>query len=287
MSKKYLMVIANYPDERQEFFEKYMSPRNKEYAKMHGYEYLEFKDNLALVRNNPTWWKFSVVKDLIDSNTIKENDIISHFDADMCMVKPEYEFTTNKSFTYVIDSGNTHCMGCYSMRINEWSKNTIDLILDEKRYKKLVDVKSKHEFLGYTNSFIEQFREQAAWYYLAGIKRHSDIPFWDLENFGWHSSKDEFTYFSLDDLYKNVEILPTKWNVTEMLGESHMLFDINKTHYKDVIIRHFASKQPWRKEWFQNTESFTFKLLHTFPINFMRKFLEPPLRKIKRKLFKS
>ena len=110
----------------------------KEYAKMHGYEYLEFKDNLALVRNNPTWWKFSVVKDLIDSNTIKENDIISHFDADMCMVKPEYEFTTNKSFTYVIDSGNTHCMGCYSMRINEWSKNTIDLILDEKRYKKLV-----------------------------------------------------------------------------------------------------------------------------------------------------
>ena len=49
------MVIANYPDERQEFFEKYMSPRNKEYAKMHGYEYLEYKDNLALVRNNPTW----------------------------------------------------------------------------------------------------------------------------------------------------------------------------------------------------------------------------------------
>ena len=91
----------------------------------------------------------------------------------------------------------------------------------------------------------------------------------------------------MDDLYKNVEILPTKWNVTEMLGESHMLFDINKTHYKEVIIRHFASKQPWRKEWFDNTESFKFKLLHTFPINYLRKYIEPPHRKIKRRFFRS
>ena len=42
MSKKYLMVIANYPDERQDFFEKYMSPRNKEYSRMHNFEYLEY-----------------------------------------------------------------------------------------------------------------------------------------------------------------------------------------------------------------------------------------------------
>lgn len=281
------MVIANYPDERQDFFEKYMSPRNKHYARIHNFEYLEFKDEFPIFRENPTWWKFTIVKDLINANVLKENDIISHLDADMCVVKPEFELTTNKSFTYVIDSGNTHCMGCYSMRINEWSKNTIDMILDEIRFKKLVEVKSKHDFFGYTNSFIEEFREQAAWYYLAGIKRHSDIPFWEIENFGWHSSKDEFTYFSLDDLYKNVEILPTKWNVTEMLGESHMMFDINKTHYKDVIIRHFASKQPWRKEWFFDTNKLIFRLLHTFPINYLRKYIETYLRQIKRKFFKN
>jgi hypothetical protein len=287
MTKKYLMVIANYPDERQDFFEKYMSPRNKEYAKLHNFEYLEYKENLKLIRDNPTWWKFSIVKDLIDSDVLKENDIITHLDADMCIVKPEYELKSSKSFTYVIDSGNTHCMGCYSMRINEWSKNTIDLILDEDRYQKLLKVDTVHDYFGYTNSFVSDFREQAVWYSLAGIKRHSDIPFWDLKDYGWHSAFNEFTHFSIDDLYKNVEILPTKWNVTEMVGESHMLFNINKTHHNDVIIRHFASRQPWRKEWFQNTNTIKFRLLHTFPINYIRKFIEPYLRKLKRKYIKS
>ena len=56
--------------------------------------------------------------------------------------------TTNKSFTYVIDSGNTHCMGCYSMRVNEWSKNTIDMILDEKRYQKQKNWTLKVKALG-------------------------------------------------------------------------------------------------------------------------------------------
>ena len=63
------------------------------------------------------------------------------------------------------------------MRINEWSKNTIDLILDEDRYQKLMKVNTVHDYFGYTNSFVSEFREQAVWYSLAGIKRHSDIPF--------------------------------------------------------------------------------------------------------------
>ena len=199
------MVIANYPDERQDFFEKYMSPRNKEYSRIHNFEYLEYKENLELFRNNPTWWKFTVVRDLMNSGVLKENDTISHLDADMCVVKPEYEFSTNKSFTYVIDSGNTHCMGCYSMKINEWSKNAIDMILDDDRYNKLLNKKSKHEHFPNPPTFWEQFREQASWYSLAGIKRHSDIPFLDLKDYGWHSSKDENTYYSVDDLYKNEE----------------------------------------------------------------------------------
>ena len=286
MSKKYLMVIANYPDERQDFFEKYMSPRNKEYSRMHNYEYLEYKEDLKLFRDNPTWWKFTVVRDLINSGVLKENDTISHLDADMCIVKPEYEFSTNKSFTYVIDSGNTHCMGCYSMKINEWSKNAIDMILNDDRYNKLLNKKSEHEHFPNAPTFWEQFREQASWYSLAGIKRHSDVPFWELKDFGWHSSKDEDTYYSVDDLYKNVEILPTKWNVTELRGESHMLFNINEINYKDVIIRHFASRQPWRKEWFSNTNTLKFKILHTFPFNYFRQFFEPTLRKTYRKLFR-
>ena len=41
--KKYLMVIARYKDWRQEFFDTYMSPRNKEYCELHNFEYIEIK----------------------------------------------------------------------------------------------------------------------------------------------------------------------------------------------------------------------------------------------------
>ena len=55
--------------------------------------------------------------------------------------------------------------------------------------------------------------------------------------------------YSLEDLYENVEVLPTAWNVTEFEGESSCEFLINKTLKQDVIIRHFAGGQQWRKEW--------------------------------------
>ena len=93
-------------------------------------------------------------------------------------------------------------------------------------------------------------REQSSWYSLAGIKRHSDEPFWNYPNNGWHSAKDEWTLYSLDELNEHVEVLPTEWNVTELAGESSCEFLINKVKKEDVIIRHFAGGQQWRKEWF-------------------------------------
>ena len=62
--------------------------------------------------------------------------------------------------------------------------------------------------------------------------------------------KTEWTEYSLDELHEHVEVLPTEWNVTEMEGESDCQFLINKVDEKDVIIRHFAGGQQWRKEWF-------------------------------------
>ena len=47
--KKYLMVIARYKDWRQDFFETYMSPRNKEYCALHNFKYIEIK---ALINCN-------------------------------------------------------------------------------------------------------------------------------------------------------------------------------------------------------------------------------------------
>lgn len=252
--KKYLLVIACYNDARQDFFRQYTSPRNKEYCQQHNYEYLELTSNLIAFRGNLTWNKISTVRNLLNENVLKDNDILVHLDADMCLVKPELEYPCNKSFSYVIDSGNTHCMGNYSIKINDWSRQLLENILSEERYQKFKNVLTIHEYFGTLSPFWEEFREQASWYSLAGIKRHSNKPFWEYSDYGWHSTPfPEDTVYSLEELYENVEVLPTEWNVTELEGESSCIFNINKVKKENVIIRHFAGGQPWRKEWFQKT----------------------------------
>ena len=249
---KYLMVISRYADLRQNFFDEHMSVRNREYCKIHDFQYIEIKDDipLELFRQNPTWWKFTLVRDMIRSGKLKEGDILTHLDADMAIYNTSIDYSTKKSFAYSIDSGNTHCMGNYSIRVNDWSIEMIDLVLDEERFQIFKNKRSIHPVVG-SWCFWDWFREQASWYSLAGIKEHSDISFWELPNYGWHSAKTDDTIYSIDDLNNNVEILPTAWNVTEMEGESDCVFLINKVEKKDVFIRHFAGGQPWRKEWFE------------------------------------
>ncbi len=250
MTKKILMATSNFENWKQEFFIENMSPRNKEYAKIHNFEYLEYLNVKEKYREHPTWLKFKLIRDLIEEGVLMDNDYITQIDADMCIVNKELDYITNKSFTYSIDSANSHCMGHFSLKINPWTRNLIDLILDDDRHKRLKNDITEHEYFGFKNSFVMDFREQASWYYLAGIKRHSQKSFWEYPNFGWHSNVTEFTTYSLEELHENVEILPTNWNVTEIRGESECKFLINKTKYEDTVIRHFAGGQPWRKEWF-------------------------------------
>jgi hypothetical protein len=250
--KKYLMVIASYSDWRQEFFETYMSPRNKEYCEIHGFEYIEITEKLEPVRGKVGWIKPFKVQQLLKT-ILKDGDILTCLDADMAIVKKDmlYVPEEGKSFAYSIDSGNTHCMGSYSVRVNDWTRKLFDLIVDEERYNSLHDQLTIHERFQTYSSFWEVFYDQASWYSLAGIKRHSDIPFWDLPNFGWHSDKNGWTMYSLEELYENVQLLSTEWNVTELPGESGCDFLINHINANDVIIRHFAGGQQWRKEWFE------------------------------------
>ena len=132
---RYLFVIVNYPDWRQEFYEKNMRIRNKEYCQKHNFEYIEFNGEKDFFRNHPTWWKFSKVRDFINDGTLKEGDTLTHLDADMCIVDQRAPLVSNKSFTYAIDSCNTHCMGLYSMHINEWSVNLIEIYYQKKDIK--------------------------------------------------------------------------------------------------------------------------------------------------------
>jgi len=183
MSKKYLMVTSNFDNWKQDFFKNYMSPRNKEYAKIHDFEYLEFLDVKEKYREHPSWLKFKLISNLLQEEKIKNGDVITQIDADMCIAKTGFNYVTNKSFSYSIDSANSHCMGHFSLRINDWSRNLVRLILDEDRYKKLQNHITEHEYFGFSNSFVMDFREQASWYYLAGIKRHSQKSFWKYPSY--------------------------------------------------------------------------------------------------------
>jgi hypothetical protein len=246
--KKVLFVMADYPDWRQSFFKKWMSPRNKEYAEKHGFEYREIlslprQENGKFYRDNPTWLKFKVVKDWIDSGEFSDGDVISHIDADICVFNTEKSFETSKSFGYAVDSCNTHCMGAYTIKVNDWSKKLIENILDDKRYERLKNL-----------PHWQTFREQACWYTLSGIKPHSWVPFIDLPNFGFHELKNEEVIYGLEELLNNVEIFPVEWNVTHVAGEGHNDYFMIPCDRRKTVFRHFAGGQRWQEEYFTNSQ---------------------------------
>ena len=151
--KKILSVIANYKDNRQNIFDEKISPINKRYCDKHGFEYL-VSDGVDTGRENPIWQKFFHVKKLLSEGELTDGDKITMLDADMVFVKDNESYETNKSFSYAIDNGNTHCMGNYTITINEWSKRMIDLMLSEERYQAYKD-----------RELWERWAEQASWYY--------------------------------------------------------------------------------------------------------------------------
>ncbi len=250
---KYFLVIARYPNEKQEIFDSHISPINQKYCDKHGFEYVVVGNDepLEMVRDNPTWWKFTIVQDWINKGKLKQGDVLTHFDADMVIVKDDKPYQTNKSFSYAIDNGNTHCMGNYSVTINDWSKDLINRILDESFFQRMKDTPHWQEF-----------REQAAWYTLAGILPHSWIPFFDMPNYGFHSTVSPEPHYSLEDLDKHVEVRGPEWNTTllaeeagDPVSESLQKYNIVKSKKEDMIVRHFAGGQPWNKAYFQSAKN--------------------------------
>lgn len=238
--KKVLLVIASYKDWRQKLFEEKISPINERYAQHHDFEYMVITNPPPLLRGNPTWWKFSIPQQMIKDGKLKDGDIITHLDADMLIAKQDTSYETKKSFSYAIDSGNTHCMGNYTITVNEWSRNMIEQIMSEERYKALGET-----------DFWQEFREQANWYSMTGTIRHSWKSFWEMPNYGWHSSPSKHLLYSIEELNEHVEVRGTEWNATLLQEEEehqgHLnQFLINKCPMRDVRIRHWAGGQPWR-----------------------------------------
>ena len=133
--KKIFLVIANYSDDRQDFFDKKISPINKRYCDKHEFDYV-VSSGIDTGRESPIWQKFFSVRQFLNEERLSDGDKITVLDADMVFVSDHESYETKKSFSYAIDNGNTHCMGNYTITINKWSRRMIDLVLDEERYQK-------------------------------------------------------------------------------------------------------------------------------------------------------
>ncbi len=264
MPTNYLLAIASYKEKwKQDFFDNVVSKRNKEYCELHNLEYIEITEGVKPVRGQYFWYKSFKQEEII--NTIMNNgDGLIFIDADAIIVDINKNLLPpeGKDYAYAIDTGNTHCTGYFSLIKSDWTKQMFSLINSEDRYQALINKTSFHEGKKIENSFWQEFAEQASWYSLTGIKRHSNISFFDLPNYGFHSSKNEWTHYSLEDLNEHVHIFPPEYNVTELHGESVCLNYINKVKYKNVVIRHFSGGQKWREVW-TDTKSLNFKLHKT------------------------
>ena len=269
--KKYMLVVAGYSGEKKEIFKKF-SENNSKYCNLHNIEYIEYSKNVTPIRGKYNWVKPFVANDLLN-NKLEENDLLICIDADIAISKfdTEFELDQAKSFGYAIDSANTHNTGFYIIRNNEWSRNMIRLTVDEDRYNHYIKKESIHERFKTKSVFWDELVDQASWYSLAGIKRHSDISFWNLENYGWNSECDEWTVYSVEELNDNVQLFDTSFNVTELSFETEGSFNINSVNYANVINRHFAGNQNWNTVWL-NTNLAKISIYYFNPIRLFNYF---------------
>ena len=246
---KFMLVVAGYEGEKKKKFNSF-SKNNQKYCDKYNIEYIEHSRNVKPIRGKFNWVKPFFVNDLLN-NKLKENDILICLDADLaiCNFDQEFDLDYGKSFGYAIDSANTHNTGFYIIRNNSWSRKMISLTIDEERYKYYINKKTYHERFKNHSVFWDDLVDQASWYSLAGIKRHSDISFWELKNYGWNSDCDEKTIYDVKDLEENVQLFDSRYNVTEISLETDGTFNINKVAYYKVINRHFAGNQKWNTVW--------------------------------------
>ena len=246
--KKILFCVADYSDYRQQVFDQCYSVKNQQYADKHGFEYRVYKP-INTGRESLIWNKFFIAKNIVQSE-LSDGDVLTVLDADMVIVDGSEPYETEKSFSYAVDNGNTHCMGSYTFRINSWSRNLIDRMTDESFYQKYKNVPKWMEWA-----------EQAAWYYLTGLPHHSWDSFLSLDNYGWHTEDYGWDRFSIDELNEHVEVRGPEWNTTLLAEEAEtpqeqMLqrYNIVRSQKKDTRIRHWAGGQRWRTDEFYSKE---------------------------------
>jgi hypothetical protein len=241
-----LFQIAEYSDYRQNVFDEILSPRHQRYCDHQQIEYRVFRQKPETGRPNPIWGKLWKMREIMKE--IQEGDVITVLDADMLIVDKETSLVPEegKSLCYSIDCGNTQCFGWTSFRKNDWSQKVIDLLLDDERYEKYN-----------SDPLWKEWAEQASWYFLTGVPRHSWTPFMLMPNFGFHNyDYGDEKRLSLDEIFENTQLLSAEYNGTileeEQEGVAQFLqrYRINPIKRDDVKIRHWGGGQKWEPSWY-------------------------------------
>lgn len=266
---KFFISIGRFSGEKERIYNTYLSPRNKQFCNLHNIKYISvdnsIKLNLAEIYNHH-YIRFWIIKQALDSGKIKDGDIVYHYDADIFIAKLDKCIEPKKSFTYAIDSGNTHIAGMFCMIINDFTRKLIDLYLNIENVEKAKRILVYNEHNKREEPMFAH--DQYMFYHYAGIKPHSWESFWDLPHRGFHSCVTPLTEFSIEELEDNIEILPTPWNVTHLVEETGdngkpNTYDINRCKKEDVINRHFAGGQTWNaEEWTKFVHSYDNELKH-------------------------
>lgn len=229
--------VFSQSDYRYKIFNDQIKKRNIEYSDRHGFEYLHINE-LEMFRDHYSWSRLKKAREIM--NELSDGDIISNIDADMCIVDGSLPFESEKSFSYSIDTGNSHCIGSWSIKVNNWSRNLIDNLLNDEIYS---DLKN--------DPFVKSWKEQAIYYYLCGIKKHSWECFLSMDNFGFGSEINKYTKYTIDELKENVNLLSSNWNVSLIEGNKYYICG-----YNNIIIRHWGGGQIWENHIFNTPISY-------------------------------
>jgi len=242
--KKILFCVGVFDDKdyRYEIFNNQIKKRNEDYCLYHGFEYLHITE-IPIFRDHYSWSRIKLANELISQ--MGDGDILANIDADMCIVDGKEPFITKKSFAYSIDTGNSHCLGNWTLRVNHWSRNLLHNLIDDKIYNLISD-----------SELVKMWKEQGILYHIFGIKN----PLTDDSHFLCDINKMNYAYmeqdygfrlYEISELIENIEVLSSDWNVPYLPGDRYFI-----CKHDSLIIRHWSGGQIWDKNLYNNPIKF-------------------------------
>ena len=136
--KKYMLCIASIVTTGK-ILRKYIKPNNIKYCIKHNIEYIDFTEDIYPIRDSFIWVKTFKISELLKN--LDEDDVLISIDADIAIFDQNVEFNLDRDKlpAYSIDTANTHNMGFHILRNNLFSRDLINELTSDVRYKKYIN----------------------------------------------------------------------------------------------------------------------------------------------------